>query len=362
MRYEESPGAITLIFLIFIIFLVILPSCAFAEPGERSGNTPPEVVLAKIEPSAPFSIDNLKAVYEVYDADGDEIESIEIHWYMNGLQAPQYNGMLTIPSNDTEKDQCWHYTIRAFDGNDFSDENQSFIVMINNTPPEISKHEPIQTSPTINETESIEFSIEVDDLDEDIIIYNWYQNDVRVGDDDHYLFETDYDSAGIYVINVTIQDWGLHSVKVSMIWTVTIMNVNRAPEIQAIEPLEPHPRITSGKFLKFDINTTDEDAEDNLSIKWYFNGFETASDTTSFSFSADRTYVGDHEVEVVVSDGYVNVTHSWDLTVVKKNVIQNTFYGLNWDQVEIIISLVPVIILVIILVVIIRDKRKSVEK
>jgi hypothetical protein len=210
-----------------ITILMMMPLNSSAGPVVRSENTPPEIINPRIEPVNPLTMDDLTAVYEVKDADGDENMSVEILWYRNGVDEPQYDNMTIIPSNATDKDQEWHYKIRAFDGTDYSNNDgyvSSFPVRINNSPPEITKYYPVQTSLTINETESITFSIEVEDMDEDIIFYEWSSNGKSVGGDEYYIFEADHNSAGTYLINVAIQDWGLNSVKVSMSWNVEVLN------------------------------------------------------------------------------------------------------------------------------------------
>jgi parallel beta-helix repeat protein len=299
-------------------------------------NTRPFILNPTIEPQSPLSDSWLIAGYEIADADNDSIQAIEIQWYMNGIEKPQYFNHHTISPNATEKGQAWKYTIRVSDGLEFSMLYESASVIIKNSPPELEAFPPGNII-TINETESVTFQINVNDLDGDLLVVQWFKDRMIASSESNYLFTTDYNSAGNHTINVTVQDWGAGSVMVSSEWTVIVKDSNRAPTLHVNEPLEPNPVIKEKSTLKFQVSFDDPDVEDAPTISWLLDGDPAVGEHTSSYFLRSKG-IGTHTVTAKVTDGEQEKTYSWNVTVKESLDIQYDFWGLTWDQWSIVLE------------------------
>jgi len=88
----------------------------------------------------------------------------------------------------------------------------SFTFPALNAPPTIDSYSPL-TNPTIYAGQSQQFSITKSDPDEDILTVEWYLNDSLVlNDQDSYTYAADYNSAGIYDVNVVVSDGELDAI------------------------------------------------------------------------------------------------------------------------------------------------------
>jgi parallel beta-helix repeat protein len=299
-------------------------------------NTPPVVLNPKIDPDTPVSSEDLNAVFDVYDPDGDTVVIKDIEWYKNGNLELQWND--SVPYSATEKGQSWKYIIRVTDGEDDSVANESSAITIKNSAPQILEFSPLQSYLELEESESLTFSINVDDPDDDILVIQWFLDKKIVDSDNSYSFQTDYDSSGTYAISVTVQDWGTGSIMVSNQWNISVINNNRKPTIQPKEPLDPNPVIDEDKSLKFLVTYSDQDKDDSVSIKWYLDGLEALSGESTYTYYPDSKSIGLHNVEVAVNDTYVNETYSWNVTVKDVLEISNEFMGLTWDQWSIVLE------------------------
>ncbi|UCH89632.1 MAG: right-handed parallel beta-helix repeat-containing protein [Thermoplasmata archaeon] len=308
----------------------------FTSPSITIVNTPPVIISPTITPGSPYSDDDLAANYEIFDADGDDIESTQITWYMNGEeQQPHHDDPSRVSANATEKGQSWKYTIIANDGEQPSTLYESSSVTIKNLAPELKCY-PQESVLYIEETESITFSIDADDRDGDLLIIQWFQNRKNKGGDYNYLFTTDYTSAGNYTINITVQDSGTGSIMVSNEWQVFVADNNRAPSLSINEPLVPNPVITEEETLKFDVTYSDPDVDDSPLITWYLDNKLILEDEKTYIYKPES--VGDHVVSVKVTDGEVNKTYSWNVTVQGVTKITEGMMGLSWDQWSIVLE------------------------
>jgi len=90
-----------------------------------------------------------------------------------------------------------------------------------NRPPQIDSYTPT-TDPTILEGDQQEFTISPSDPDGDDLLIQWYINDTPTSTENTYTFRSNYASAGIYNVTVTVTD-GLE--QATHQWTLTITDV-----------------------------------------------------------------------------------------------------------------------------------------
>jgi hypothetical protein len=329
-----------------------------------SANEKPEVLNPTIMPNPPLTDDDLIADYDVYDAEGDEITEIEIRWFKNGIEQGQYSDLETITANATGKDELWYYKIRAYDGSNWSEENTSASVEIANSPPYVTEISHNTSPIVINETEVLDFYVLAEDPDGDFLLMNWTLGGEKVEDDEDYLFDTDYDDAGIYPLTLTIQDVGEESYILFYSWEIIVKDVNRIPEITVIQPIDKFVTLKEDTSLEFSIVASDPDAEDILHITWYLDDMVVQSEGSSFTYYPDFTAAGKHEVKVVVSDGKEEVEHTWNLEVEDVTEPFSDPFLSSSDLFSLlfifaIIFIAIVIVIVVVLVVVLSNDKKN---
>jgi parallel beta-helix repeat protein len=301
-------------------------------------NSPPTAVDLTISPSPPLGNNHLTASYTFYDEDGDSEQDPQIIWYKNG-PSQNIDGLI-VDSSFTEKGDLWSYTLIVFDGEDYSELISSYHVVIENSEPQLNEISPNPGQITLNETESWEFYVDIEDADGDLLLYKWKLNKATVEDDEDYRFDTDYESAGEYTLNLTVQDFSEKSGTLYFEWTIVVNNVNRKPEISGQQPIEKELKMKEDTSLKFSIEESDLDEEDILHITWYLDDVEAQSEGSSYTYHPGFTAAGKHTVTVKVSDGTDTSEYSWNLTVA--DVGEDLILGMNWDQLSIILEILVI--------------------
>jgi parallel beta-helix repeat protein len=288
--------------------------------------------------SNPSGEEELQASYRYSDVDSDSQQGFEIKWYRNGIHVNDYDDDLEVDPNETKKGELWYFTIKVYDGEDYSDLLDSFYVEIQNSIPIKNELTPEPGSVQLNETESFEFHADVMDPDGDLLLIKWRLDRNPVGDGEYYLLETDYQSAGTYTLNLTVQDVGENSGTLSWEWQITILDENRDPEIEVREPTTSSPRIKEGDSLRFIIDSSDPDEEDDPQVTWYFDDEVAQSGGDSYTYAADDLAAGNHMIKAVVDDGEDSVEYAWDLSV--QDVAEEELMGLSYDAWGLILALI----------------------
>jgi hypothetical protein len=279
------------------------------------GNSPPTASNLSVSPDTPSGEEDLIAIYMFSDEDGDLESSSEIKWYKNGLLQTNYNGKFLVESSDTKKGELWYFELIVSDGESVGEEISSHYVVIENSQPQIFSLGPDQMQIILNESESQEFSVDAQDPDGDILYYKWKLGKTTVSNDDFYLFETDYQSDGSYILNLTVQDVGENSKTLYWQWNIVVNNKNLIPEIGVVEPTAKNPKIKEGDSLRFIIDESDPDSEIPPTITWYLDGEVAQSGGSSYTYVADDLASGSHEVKAVVNDSMDSTEYAWDLSV-----------------------------------------------
>jgi hypothetical protein len=234
--------------------------------------------------------------------------------------------------------------IRVNDTLDFGETITSHYVVIGNSEAIITALYPTLGKVTINETESMEFFIHAVDPDGDHLLYRWKLDKNTVSDDEYYLFETNYNSWGTYNLTVTVQDVAAGSSFVTFAWEVIVKNVNRPPVLSVIQPKDNEPKMKEKETLTFMISESDPDTDDTPTIKWYLDEIEYQEGGKSYTYSANYLKaVGTHVILVEVTDGEASVTYSWNVTVIAVEDEVEGMFGMNWDQLGLLVEAIVVI-------------------
>ena len=146
---------------------------AWADAEVLIGNTPPVVNTITISPTEIYTNDSVFVAYEYSDADDDESNSPLIIWSKNGIEQPSLDGLNPLPAEYTSKGDIWTVSLKANDGESFSEMALQSTFTVQNSLPTISINE-IPTNISFAETDltGLEILPEYNDIDGDQIVSN----------------------------------------------------------------------------------------------------------------------------------------------------------------------------------------------
>ncbi|MFX1249710.1 MAG: hypothetical protein ACFFBQ_20125, partial [Promethearchaeota archaeon] len=150
--------------------------------GGGGTNVRPIAIDLTLTPASPHTHEALIANYTFSDGDLDPQVAYEIRWYKNsgtGFQLQsQYNNLFVIPASATSKDQEWNFTVKVFDGIQWSELNVSTTITIANTNPEVNTAE-ITTDPQTTDDLVASWMSSDNDSDSLTFILTWYVNGIE---------------------------------------------------------------------------------------------------------------------------------------------------------------------------------------
>jgi hypothetical protein len=324
------------------------------------GNSKPTVGNVSILPKRPTNSDTLVANYEFYDADNDTILAVEIKWYRNNV----FTGItgLEVIKELTRRDDIWYFELRIFDGSDWSEWKTSPPNTIYNIPPELFVT-PDPGNYTIFENEVFEFSKVATDPDGDTLGFLWYVNDDVESDRDSFTLVTTYDSEPMYNVRLEVSDG---TVTIGRFWNITVINKDRAPYYEKKDPEISNPKIKAGVPFDFIVDVNDEDAEDHdkLTVTWYLDS-EQVGTGTKYTYTPKDYEVGLREISAIVTDGELNTSTTWNVTVQKDEEAREELLGYSydfWGLVFAIISGAAAIIVFVFGVIRLRKKKGKLQE
>ncbi|MCK5051884.1 MAG: PKD domain-containing protein [Candidatus Cloacimonetes bacterium] len=177
---------------------------------------------------------------------------------------------------------------------------------------------------TIDEIDSLNFFISANDPDGNILEYNWELDGAVVSSDSTYQFNTDYTSAGEYVVTLEVTDnfgtdrasQGAYRNTLIYTWDIVVNDVDQSIVVIELVPPEGSITIDEEDVINFSIEAFDPDGND-LEYSWRVDGIEESTENT-FIFITDENSAGDYVITLSVSDNYGTrdeQTFSWDIHV-----------------------------------------------
>ncbi len=198
-------------------------------------------------------------------------------------------------------------------------------VISSNIPPVIASQIPVTENVNLNEGEDLRFEVTVQDEDLANLTYEWSVGNVKETGFTGNFFDVNSTyiaefSAGLYEITVEITDSG--DLSVSKTWNLTVINVNKLPEIEIKEPVETDITINETDTVTFEIDVSDIDGP-TPGIQWSLDGMDLEDeDEDTYEFISDYLSAGVHIIGVNVTDSVneslVNSTF-WTVTVIDKD-------------------------------------------
>jgi hypothetical protein len=198
------------------------------------------------------------------------------------------------------------YNVKIYVSDGTTTAEQEVLIIVNkvNWPPELGPIEDI----AINEGDKLVLKPDVRDEENDPVTITISE---PVGDDGEW--QTTYEDDGEYKIEVTASDYE-HTI--SKEFTLTVTNVNRAPELELYYPGEDFS-INEGEQISLSISGTDPDG-DSITYSWYLDE-KKVSELKSYTYKPDFDSAGTHEIRASASDGYRKTTAVWKVEVLNVN-------------------------------------------
>jgi subtilisin family serine protease len=124
-----------------------------------------------------------------------------------------------------------------------------------------------------------------------------------------------YETVGIY--NATLRVTDDNGETDSDHAKVTVLQENRAPVITNPSP-PGDVNVEEESSKAFSVYISDPDG-DEVNSTWYLDGTSTGVTGTQFIYTPAKGATGTHPVKVVATDGDLTSSHTWTVTVVRKN-------------------------------------------
>ncbi len=199
-------------------------------------------------------------------------------------------------------------TVTASDGSLTASKEVLIIVNRKEEAPTLDSFAPAETAITIDETDSIDFSVKASDLNNDVLRHSWKLDGVSIGNENSAEYKTTYEDSGSHTVKVSVSD-GLFDTE--KIWSVTVNNLNRKPRLSEIEDIEAKETDT----IVIDVEAWDEDGDE---LSYSIDDERFVQDGSTFAWETTYDDAGVHLVTVSVSDGVDTATQ--EVTVTVKNV------------------------------------------
>jgi hypothetical protein len=247
------------------------------------------------------------------------IDGIEMDWDNHFNQSLPYLGDLSY------REEPYEITYNPDGSYLFPDENGTLqwslsVVNVNRAPVLIS-YSPEMEVIEIEEGQSVNLSVEVNDPDGTDPIFNWTTNGVgRLSELPSMVFESYHTGVNSsegspYLVNVMVTDPEDPSLNFSHQWEIIVIDVDRLPAIN-ITPPPGELEVEHNGSLVFEVFVEDPD-EDLVNATWYVQGYKMWNET-HFTFSLEENkrtsdyYIALH---LVLSVGSFIEQYNWTIHV-----------------------------------------------
>ena len=230
------------------------------------------------------------------DPDKEDANGLTYTWFLEGKVVKGVAGNNYTYVTDFKSNGNHTVKVIVSDLSNATDSKSWTVTVIDvDVAPTITDFSPSE-DPTITETDSWTFSVTPFDPDANqALLVNWYVDDLAIFIGNPYTFTTDYKSAGVHKIKATVSDGQL---SLSKIWTVTVLNLNRAPQAVIDSPADQSENM-QGDAIHFSAKSSTDPDNDPLSFSWKEGG-ANVSDQMEF----DRAFSpGIHTLVLEVRDG-----------------------------------------------------------
>ena len=283
-------------------------------------NTPPTRDAPEITPSSPDESEDLAVSYSASDDDQD-ILTIEIQWYLDGVLVTEFNNDTTIPSIATREGDEWRVEVTASDGEDFESRSSQITtigqVIQPNNPPEVNS---LVISPSLPTTlNDLFLTYTTQDLDGDQIIateIEWRMDNTLTVESSTIIQSSATQRDQIWSAKIRVSD-GIDWSDWSSV-DVTIMN--SAPVIDDLQLTPTNSYTNDSLSFTYSYSDFDDDTMAPATISWYKDGVEQTGLSNQNTVPSSLTAKGENwTVSVSGNDGTDLSIVSLDSSVIIQN-------------------------------------------
>ena len=257
--------------------------------------------------SIDFSID-------AYDPDGN---TLEYNWALDGTSV----SITDSYEFTTNMNSAGNYYLELSVTDNYSDSSLQFdweiTVLDGGTNIIVTNIDPAPGSLELYENEEINFLIEAYAYNGDDLTFNWQLDGTTVSTENTYLFTTDFNSAGYYVLTLEVEDEQSADTILSFSWNITVLESDQPLVVVDIQPTPGIITINETETINFLIDAYDPDG-DPLIYSWELDGIEVST-TELYDFETDINSAGEYLITHEVTDnfGENSLYFEWEVTVLE---------------------------------------------
>ncbi|MHA2388714.1 MAG: hypothetical protein ACXACW_08335, partial [Candidatus Hodarchaeales archaeon] len=275
------------------------------------GNTAPQVTNVKINETSPVADNSdlhVSYAYSDYDNDPQNNGSREIRWYKDGSMISNLNDSIIVGEGNTTVGDIWYFTIRVYDGYNYSSLATSPSVSIASTPnqlPVVSNLNITNSNPKTLDFLYINYTYsDADGDNESGSLYYWYRNGVHISQYDGLknLSASVTSKGEEWHVKVQPRDGKDFGILIGVPINVTIGNT--APSASSLEITPTNPLTGNDLQASYVFSDIDADSESGSEIIWYLNGILQGVLNGSTTIQAGNTTKGEEwHFKVYPNDG-----------------------------------------------------------
>jgi len=163
-------------------------------------------------------------------------------------------------------------------------------ITVINSAPTIDTFTPVDTTPDVDEGDSLAFTHTSSDPDDDPLSYSWLLDDVEQATTQNWTYSPGYNDAGSHNVTLVVSDGSLTD---SQQWDVTVNDVNRAPVASNLAITPSSPLTTDDLVGSYDYSDDDGDPESGSEIRWYKDDVLQTALNDTLTVSSGNTSIGE---------------------------------------------------------------------
>ncbi|MDP8269118.1 MAG: PKD domain-containing protein [Candidatus Tenebribacter davisii] len=280
-----------------------------------------EIVVNDLQPPAgDVTINEIGTINFTIDAVDPDGNTLDYSWKLDGTEV----SIIATYDFTTDYTSAGNYQVTLDVTDNFSDNslNYNWNVSVVDVDLQIVVNDlqPPAGDVTINEIETINFTIDAVDPDGNTLDYSWKLDGTEVSIIATYDFTTDYTSAGNYQVTLDVTDNfndRLESSRseLNYSWNITVNNIDQFIVVNDIEPAPGPVVINEMEMINFLIDAFDPDGNP-LEYIWQLDEVEVSTEVT-YTFEGDYTSAGEYLVTLDVTDNFSDneINYAWNVTV-----------------------------------------------
>ncbi|MHA2335422.1 MAG: hypothetical protein ACXAEU_25545, partial [Candidatus Hodarchaeales archaeon] len=276
-------------------------------------NVAPNASNLMFNPDPPTSNASLLLTYDYNDTDSDPESGTEIRWYKNGVLQAIHNDMTTVAASYLFEGDQWNVTVRPKDGQEFGIQQNSSLVTVQNSAPEVTILSVSPGSP--GTTTDLTATYTYFDTDGDSQNFGnreieWFKNGQPTAFTGLTLSSSNTAKGEDWSFKIRVHDGIQYS-----IWyqSANVTIINTAPTATGLNIVNAGNLKTNDDLVaNWTFSDVDGDSQVAYYILWYKNSLLQPSLNNSMTITAGNTSKDQSwYFKLIVNDGTINSSVDW---------------------------------------------------